>query len=391
MNFDQLTDRSHTHAIKWSMKERNLSEDIIPLWVADMDFPAPQSVIDALVRRAIHGIYGYTRIPDTYYEATIGWMQKRHRWTIERNEIIVMPGVIPALTVAIQAFTNKGDAIIIQRPVYHPFTRVIQNNHRKVVNSPLQLDGNRYVMDLEDFEAQIIKHDVKLFILCSPHNPVGRVWTKEELLNVANICLKHNVYIIVDEIHHDLVYPGNSHTVLATLGDAYAQNSMICTAPTKTFNLAGLTIANIIIPNEKRRNDFKHILKRLEFSPTNLFGALAAEVAYKEGELWLEKLITYLDDNKTFVQNYLKEHIPIIRLINTEATYLLWLDFRNLGLSHEALEHFLLNDAKLWLNQGKMFGEEGKGFFRMNIATQRVRLMKALEQLKEAIDRFHLK
>lgn len=373
------------------MKERNLSEDIIPLWVADMDFPAPQSVIDALVRRAIHGIYGYTRIPDTYYEATIGWMQKRHRWTIERNEIIVMPGVIPALTVAIQAFTNKGDAIIIQRPVYHPFTRVIQNNHRKVVNSPLQLDGNRYVMDLEDFEAQIIKHDVKLFILCSPHNPVGRVWTKEELLNVANICLKHNVYIIVDEIHHDLVYPGNSHTVLATLGDAYAQNSMICTAPTKTFNLAGLTIANIIIPNEKRRNDFKHILKRLEFSPTNLFGALAAEVAYKEGELWLEKLITYLDDNKTFVQNYLKEHIPIIRLINTEATYLLWLDFRNLGLSHEALEHFLLNDAKLWLNQGKMFGEEGKGFFRMNIATQRVRLMKALEQLKEAIDRFHLK
>lgn len=387
MDFDTMIDRLHTDSIKCNMKEANMPEDVIPLWVADMDFLAPEPVIKALRNRVNHGIYGYSRFSASYYEAVIRWMKDRHDWEVKRDWILVMPGVIPAINVAIQAFTNKGDGVLIQQPVYHPFRQAVLNNGRKLVNSPLILEGNRYRMNLEDVEKKIISENVKLFILCSPHNPVGRVWSKQELMDVADICIKHDVLIVVDEIHHDIVYPQFTHTVLASLGEPYQNHTITCTAPTKTFNLAGLQVANIIIPNESLRRTFRHHLMSLGFPPTNLFGRIACEVAYREGGAWLDALLRYLDKNRRFVQDYLMTNLTPIQLVEPEATYLLWLDFRNLGLSHEDLERFLVYEAKLWLNQGKMFGDEGEGFFRMNIATPKKRLQDALYQLKKALDR----
>ena len=240
INFDEVVDREGTNSVKWGMKEANIPDDVIPLWVADMDFNAPNLVVEAIKKRVDHGIYGYTRIANSYYKSIIDWMKKRHNWTIEKEWIVVMPGVIPALNVAVQTFTEVGDAVIIQRPVYHPFTSVIINNERRLINSPLRLVGNKYMMDLEDFEGKIIEHQVKLYICCSPHNPVGRVWTKDELRAVADICVKHDVLMVIDEIHHDLIYPGHRHTTLASMGQRYADLTITCTAPSKTFNLAGL-------------------------------------------------------------------------------------------------------------------------------------------------------
>lgn len=385
MEFDRRIDRRITHSRKW-MIEEPMPLDVIPLWVADMDFEAPKTVIEALKERVDHGIFGYTVIPDTYYEAVKGWMKRRHNFLVNRDWITIVPGIVTALNVIVQAFTSQGDAVIIQRPVYHPFSFAVENNGRKLVNSPLVINGNRYEMNFEDFEQKIIKYKVKLFILCSPHNPVGRVWSKDELKRVADLCLKHGVLMVVDEIHHDLIYKGVKHTTLATLDHTYSMNTITCTAPSKTFNLAGLQVANVIIENENIRKDFQKNLRNLAVPPTNIFGRIGCEVAYQTGDEWLDHLMDYLEGNKNFVKQFIEERLPLLRMIDTEATYLLWIDFRGLGLNDEDLEHFLIHEAKLWLNKGVMFGEEGRGYARMNIGCPRTLIEQALINLEAAIN-----
>lgn len=379
----EFVNRKNTNSVKWD----SVPEDVLPLWVADMDFPSPPKVIEALVSRAQHGVYGYTVIPDSYYDAIINWMKKRHNWEIKKEWIIITPGVVSALYYIVQTFTSEDDSVLVQQPVYNPFFNVVKNNNRNLVLSPLLLKDNHYEIDFLELEEKIIKHQVKLFILCSPHNPVGRVWTKEELTNIAEICLKHNVLLAVDEIHHDLVYKGYKHIPLASLKKEYSNICITCTAPSKTFNLAGLHTSNIIIENKELREKLRKFLKKLGGTHPSIFGMLACEVAYQTGEAWLEEVLVYLEENKNYVFKYIEENLPLIKVIKPEATYLMWLDCRKLNLSNNELLNFFLHEAKLYLNHGYVYGDEGSGFVRLNIGCHRSTLEQALEQLKEAYDK----
>jgi len=379
----EFVNRKNTNSVKWD----SVPEDVLPLWVADMDFPSPPKVIEALVSRAQHGVYGYTVIPDSYYDAIINWMKKRHNWEIKKEWIIITPGVVSALYYIVQTFTSEDDSVLVQQPVYNPFFNVVKNNNRNLVLSPLLLKDNHYEIDFLELEEKIIKHQVKLFILCSPHNPVGRVWTKEELTNIAEICLKHNVLLAVDEIHHDLVYKGYKHIPLASLKKEYSNICITCTAPSKTFNLAGLHTSNIIIENKELREKLRKFLKKLGGTHPSIFGMLACEVAYQTGEAWLEEVLVYLEENKNYVFKYIEENLPLIKVIKPEATYLMWLDCRKLNLSNNELLNFFLHEAKLYLNHGYVYGDEGSSFVRLNIGCHRSTLEQALEQLKEAYDK----
>ncbi len=384
--FDEVIDRRHTNAVKYDLiRARGLPEDVIPLWVADMDFRIPKEVSQALEKSSRHGIFGYSESGESYYEAVAGWFHDYFGWEARRDWMVKTPGVVSALATAVRALTREGDAVLIQQPVYDPYAGVVKSNKRELVVNPLQCTDGIYTVDYADFEKKIIEHEVKLFLLCSPHNPVGRVWTEEELRKMGEICLKHNVLVVSDEIHCDFTYPGHRHTVFASLGAEHAFNSIICTAPSKTFNLAGLEASNIFIPDYTVRKRFQEEMGRVAVSGVNAMGLVACEAAYRYGRQWLDELLAYLAGNIDFIERYLKTQIPQVRFQRPEGTYLLWLDFRALGLSDEELEHFLGHRAKIWLIQGAAFGEGGSGFARLNAACPRSVLEEAMDRLNNAV------
>ena len=386
-DFNKIINRNNTKSLKYDFaKERNMPEDLLPLWVADMDFQTSPEIIEALNKAVSHGIYGYSEGKEEYFDAVYNWYNDNFNWQVKKEWLIKTPGVVFAIVLAINALTNEGDSVLIQNPVYYPFTEVIIDNNRKLVNNSLVRNGKKYEIDFEDFEKKIIENNVKLFILCSPHNPVGRVWKKWELEKIGDICLKHNVKIVSDEIHSDFVYPENKHIVFSSLDEKYQNITITCTAPTKTFNLAGLQISNIFIPNLEIRKKVLKQLDRVGYSQVNLMGLVACEAAYKYGRQWLNELKEYLLDNLNFLRDYLETNIPRIKLIEPEGTYLIWLDCSALGFEDKELEKFIVEKAKLWLDSGYIFGKEGEGFQRINIACPRETLKKALEQLKEAVD-----
>lgn len=386
-DFNKIINRNNTRSLKYDFaKERNMPEDLLPLWVADMDFQTSPEIIEALNKAVSHGIYGYSEGKEEYFDAVYNWYNDNFNWQVKKEWLIKTPGVVFAIVLAINALTNEGGSVLIQNPVYYPFTEVIIDNNRKLVNNSLVRNGKKYEIDFEDFEKKIKENNVKLFILCSPHNPVGRVWKKWELEKIGDICLKHNVKIVSDEIHSDFVYPENKHIVFSSLDEKYQNITITCTAPTKTFNLAGLQITNIFIPNLEIRKKVLKQLDRVGYSQVNLMGLVACEAAYKYGRQWLNELKEYLLDNLNFLRDYLETNIPQIKLIEPEGTYLIWLDCSALGFEDKELEKFIVEKAKLWLDSGYIFGKEGEGFQRINIACPRETLKKALEQLKEAVD-----
>lgn len=388
LNFDEIVERRGTDCLKYDFaKRRGKPADVLPLWVADMDFKTSSYVEDALIERAKHGIFGYSDTQEVYFNAVAGWMERHHHWKIKEDWLIKTPGVVFALAMAVKAFTKVGDSILVQQPVYYPFSEVIRDNDRVIVSNDLILgDDNRYHIDLADFEKQIVEHDVKLFLLCNPHNPSGRVFTKEELTAMGDICVKHGVTVVSDEIHNDFVYPGYEHTVFATVDPRFAEFTVTCTAPSKTFNLAGLQISNIFIPNEKLRKAFQTEIDKTGYDEPNALGIVACEAAYRAGEDWLDQLRAYLLQNLNFLREYLQEKIPQIHLVEPEGTYLVWLDCSELGITGKELDQFIVDKAGLWLDGGSMFGPSGAAFQRVNIACPRATLQLALDKLKTAID-----
>lgn len=382
LDFDSLIDRKGTKSLKYDFAaKRGKPENVLPLWVADMDFKTSSYVTDALSRMAEHGIFGYSDSEENYFDALKGWMKQRHGWDVEESWIIKTPGIVFALAMAIKAYTKEGDGVIIQQPVYYPFSEVINDNGRKLVNNPLvQADDGRYVIDFDDFEKKIVSENVRLFILCSPHNPVGRVWTKEELVRLGDICQKHNVIIVSDEIHSDFIFEGTHH-VFSTVRDSFRDNCIICTSPSKTFNIAGLQISNIFIENRELRKKFKIQVNRSGYSQVGLAGLVACEAAYLHGGEWFDAVLKYIKANAEFAREYIEKNIPKVKMTRLEGTYLIWLDFKAYGLDDKELDHKMIYDAGLWLDGGSMFGKDGQGFQRINIACPRATLKEALDRL----------
>ena len=388
-DFDKVIDRHGTNCLKFDFaKERGKNGDELSLWVADMDFQVAKPITDALQVQVNHGIYGYTEVKSDYFDIVKNWFKDNFDWEIKKGSLVKTPGVVYAIAMAVKAFTKEGEAVIIQQPVYYPFSEMIIANNRKLVNSPLVLKDGRYEIDFEDFEKKIVENNVKLFILCSPHNPVGRVWSVEELKRIGDICIKHDVVIFSDEIHADFVYEPNKHHVFASLGESYAANSVIATAPSKSFNIAGLQVSNIFIENKKLRDAFRNEIVKSGYSQLNTMGLAAARAAYESGKEWLDEVRAYIKDNLIFFRDYLKENIGELSLIEPEGTYLVWVDFRKLGLSEKQREDLIVNKAKLWIDSGAMFGVDGEGFERFNIACPRSYLKKALDSLKKAVEEY---
>ncbi len=386
-NFDEIIDRKNTNSLKYDFAvERGKPAGVQPLWVADMDLRVPPQVSDALVRASQHGIFGYSDVKGDYFAPLSHWLDESFHWKVKSEWLVRTPGVVFAITTAIRSFTAKGDSVLIQRPVYYPFSLTIESNGRQLVNSPLVYKNGRYEIDFIDLEQKIIDNNVKLFLLCSPHNPVGRVWTKEELLRLGDICLKHKVIVVADEIHQDFTYPGHTHYVFASLKEQYKDITITCTAPSKTFNLAGLQISHIFIANEDLRRLFKKELWRTGYSESNSLGLVASQAAYTYGRPWLTELKAYLTGNLELARHYLSE-MPEATLIEPEGTYLLWIDFTKTQLEAAALDRIILEDAGLWLDNGSMFGPEGDGFQRINIACPRPRLQEALQKLSTTFSR----
>ena len=385
-DFDKVIDRHGTNCLKFDFaKERGKNGDELSLWVADMDFQVAKPITDALQAQVNHGIYGYSEVKSDYFDIVKNWFKDNFDWEIKKGSLVKTPGVVYAIAMAVKAFTKGGEAVIIQQPVYYPFSEMIIANNRKLVNSPLVLKDGRYEIDFEDFEKKIVENNVKLFILCSPHNPVGRVWSVEELKKIGDICIKHDVVIFSDEIHADFVYEPNKHHVFASLGESYAANSVIATAPSKSFNIAGLQVSNIFIENKKLRDAFRNEIVKSGYSQLNTMGLVAARAAYESGKEWLDEVRAYIKDNLIFFRDYLKENIGELSLIEPEGTYLVWVDFRKLGLSEKQREDLIVNKAKLWIDSGAMFGVDGEGFERFNIACPREYLKMALDSLAKAI------
>lgn len=383
LDFDKIVERRGTGSLKYDFAAKwGMPEDVLPLWVADMDFETSSYVVDALAQRLQHGIFGYTESGEGYFEAVKDWMMRRHSWKVQEDWLVKTPGVVFALAMAVKAYTEPGDGVLIQQPVYYPFSQVIRENGRKVVNNPLYLgDDNRYHIDFEDFERKLVEEKIKLFILCSPHNPVGRVWTGEELCHLGDLCVRHHVIVISDEIHADFVFQGK-HQVFANLKKEYEPISVICTAPSKTFNLAGLVLSNIFIPDEELRRKFCGQMDGAGTSQIGTMGIIACEAAYGKGEEWYQAMLRYVKDNIDYISQYTKEKLPGVRMVEHEGTYLVWLDFRETGLDEKTLEYKIVHEAKLWLDGGTMFGEEGSGFQRINAACPRKMLVEAMERIK---------
>nr|WP_027871759.1 MalY/PatB family protein [[Eubacterium] cellulosolvens] len=386
-DFDVIHDRRNTDCIKWDFgMEQKGRDDLLPLWVADMDFRLPEEVLAEVTERVRHGIFGYTNIGEDYRNIVRDWFRRRHGFTMEGTDIVVTPGVVYAIGVAIRAFTEPGDAVLVQQPVYYPFMQMIKKNGRKVVNNQLLYRDGRFEIDFADFEKKIIENNVKLFLLCSPHNPVGRVWAREELMRLAEICQRHDVYVFSDEIHADFVYPGYRHTSFFTLGETYRKKLILGTSPSKTFNMAGLQLSNIIIPDPDTRLAFRKENSVTGYSLPNVIGMTAAMAAYRNGEPWLEELLEYLQGNLSYLRDFLRDNLPQIKLIEPEGTYLVWLDFSKVADNHKELETLLMDRAKLWLDPGIIFGRETNLFERINIACPRSILEEAMRRLYEAID-----
>jgi cystathionine beta-lyase len=387
-DFNSIIDRRNTNSLKYDFAvERGKPADLLPLWVADMDFKAPEEVLEAMQRTVSHGIFGYSEVKSDYFNTIHDWFLRHFEWDTKEEWLIKTPGVVFAISMAVKALTKETESVMLQPPVYYPFYEAIILNNRKLVMNNLVYRDNKYSVDFEDFEQKIITDKVKLFILCSPHNPVGRVWSKEELTRMGNICLKHQVTVISDEIHCDFTYTGFTHSVFANISEAFAQNSILCTAPSKTFNLAGLQISNIFIKNDVLHSKVKTEIDKSGYSQLNTLGLVACKAAYEYGEPWLTQLKAYLYDNLCFVKDYLKENIPQVKLIEPQGTYLIWLDFKGLNLTRKEMEQLIVRKAKLWLDPGHIFGSAGEGFERINIACPRDILRKAMEQ-SGAVDTF---
>lgn len=386
LDFDKIIDRRNTRCLKYDFtKRRGMPEDVLPLWVADMDFETSSYIEDALIERAKHGIFGYSEVQTPYFEIVRGWMKTHHNWDVQENWLVKTPGVVFALAIAVKAYTKPNDGVMIQQPVYYPFSEVIKDNGRKVVSNDLYLgDDNRYHIDFEDFEQKIIDNKIKLFILCSPHNPVGRVWTAEELIHLGDICVKHCVTVVSDEIHQDFVFHGR-HNVFAGLKKEFENISITCTSPSKTFNLAGLMMSNIFIPNRELWKKFRRELDAAGTSQLGVMGLVACEAAYSKGEEWYRAMLSYVMENIEFVKNYVSQNLSNVIMINTEGTYLVWLDFRKTDLNADELEDRIVHKAKLWLDSGKIFGRCGEGFQRINFACPRSILKEALDRIKAAL------
>jgi cystathionine beta-lyase len=382
--FDSLIDRKQTGSYKWdSISSIYGKEDLLPMWIADMDFPSPKAIQNALIERASHPVYGYTAPSDTLEVVIQNWLKKHHQWPIEKEWITYSAGVVSGISTAIQAFTNPGDKILLQSPVYTPFFDTIRTNQREIANSPLLLKNGRFEIDFVDFENQL-KNGVKLFLLCSPHNPGGRIWTKAELEKISELCSAYGVVIVSDEIHADLYYPPSKHTPIASISEKAANQTITLMAPSKTFNTAGMQASLIIASNENMRNKLMLIQNRNAFPGLNLFAWTAMEAAYKEGESWLHQLLHYLAKNIEIAEEFIAKELPLVTCMHPDASYLLWIDCRKLGLSDEDIQDRLIHKGKLALEPGKKYGQEGEGFVRMNIGCPRSVLLDGLNRLKTA-------
>ncbi|MDR3348591.1 MAG: pyridoxal phosphate-dependent aminotransferase [Acidaminococcales bacterium] len=384
--FDEIIERRDTDSLKYDFAaRRGKPADVLPLWVADMDFRAPACVLDALEARARHGVFGYSESRGDYQGVLRAWFKRRHGWDIKEGWLVKAPGVVFALYNLIQALTRAGDAVIIQQPVYYPFANAVNDTGRTLAVNRLAYKDGRYSIDFEDFEDKIVKNRVKLFIACNPHNPVGRVWRRDELEALGRICLKRGAIVISDEVHQDFVYAGNRHLVFADVNPEFADNTITCTAPSKTFNLAGLKSSNIFIANKPLRDKFQRQLAATGYGEPGIMGLVACKAAYREGDAWLDGLLSYLAGNLAFVREFVKNHLPGVSLVEPEGTYLVWLDFKALGLCARELDEIIVGRAKLWLDAGTMFGAGGEGFQRVNIACPRAVLRDAFARLQEAL------
>ncbi len=385
-NFDRIIDRKNTNSIKWDFCKSFLGhEDLLPMWIADTDFECAAEIVEAVKKVATHGIYGYSAPPESYFEAAISWMFKKHGWQIKKEWILSTPGIVSALNIAVQTFTKPGDKVIVQSPVYPPFFQAVLNNGRFVIDNPLKLDKKRrYTMDFDLLEKQIDCR-TKLLFLCSPHNPVGRVWKKEELKKLAEIAKKHNLIVVSDEIHGDIVFNGHKHTPFASISNDAAQRTITCTAPSKTFNIAGLQASVIIIPNRHLYADFATTLNNFGIQYPNIFAIEGLIAAYTKGDKWLSQMLEYLENNALFVIDFFKKEMPKVHPVLPEGTFLMWLDFRDTGMSQEELRKFVYRKARVALNDGMSFESCEEGFMRINIGCPRSVLEEGLARLKNAL------
>mgnify|MGYP004525557955 FL=1 len=384
-NFDKIIDRTNNFSAKWSEMNKNFgTNNLLPMWVADMDFLTAPCVMEALKDRLEQGIFGYTTRPSSYNESIVNWLDNRFSWKINQEWLMFSPAVITSISLLIQNLTQKNDKIMIQEPVYSPFHNIVESNERNLVISPLvKLDDGSYVMDYEDIEAKI--KDVKVFILCNPHNPVGRVWTREELTRLGEICLKHNVLVISDEIHSDIILKNHKHTPFASISKEFSENTITCMAPTKTFNLAGLQSSFLVVSNPYYYEVMDKAFSILDIKRNNAFSLVATEAAYNYGEDWLYELIKYIEDNVDFAIDYIKNHMPQLKVKKPEGTYLLWVDFSNLNVDKKDLKNALINKGRIALSDGSSFGIGGDGYYRINLACPRSMVLEGLKRIEFAI------
>lgn len=385
-DFGKVIDRKGTDSSKWDLIEsKGFDKDVLPMWVADMDFETLPEVTQRLKEIVDRNIYGYTVVPDRYYNAVINWMKDRHDFEIKKEWITITPGVVTALKMAVNAFTNVGDKVIIHKPVYYPFDFSIELNNRVIVENPMIYKDGEYSCDFDAFEKAIIENDVKLFILCNPYNPIGKVWKKDELQQLGDICKKHGVIVVSDEIHMDFVFEGSKHIPFYNVDESFKEFSIVCTAPSKTFNLAGLQTSNIIIANEEMKKKYDAIKASSGIVSPNLFGMEACLTAYTYGHQWVNELVSYIHENVMYMKKFFEEKLPEIKVIVPEGLYLVWVDFSALGLDKDELEKFMLEEAKLWLDEGYIFGTGGAGFERFNLACPRSTVEDALNRIEKAI------
>ena len=384
-DFDAVLDRRGTHSLKWDYCQRTFGLDgVIPMWVADMDFEAPPAVVEAIQARAAHGAYGYASTPESFWQSVVGWLARRHGWEVRREWLARSPGVVPALSLCVNAFTRPGDGIAVQPPVYYPFFSAVQNNGRRLVRNPLSTDQGRYVMDLAGLESAIDPL-TRMLILCSPHNPVGRVWTRGELEALGEVCERHDLLVLADEIHMDLVLRGHRHVPFASISERLASRTITCLAPSKTFNIAGLNTSIVVASNPELLSRYNAQLLASGQGIGNLFGIIALEAAFTHGGRWLDDLLEYLEGNVELAERFLRERLPMLRFVRPEGTYLALIDCSGLGMNQRALDDFFLRKARVYFDSGPMFGGEAAGFERINLGCPRATLLEALERIARAV------
>ncbi|HEY3381940.1 MAG TPA: PatB family C-S lyase [Vicinamibacterales bacterium] len=386
-DFDAVLDRRRTHSLKWDHCATEFGlDDVIPMWVADMDFAAPPAVVEAVKARAAHGAYGYVSVPESFWQAVIEWLRTRHGWDVERGWLLRAPGVVPALSLCINALTEPGDAIIVQSPVYYPFFSAVTRNGRRLVRNPLVVDENgAYRMDFDDLESRI-DSGTRMLILCSPHNPVGRVWTRAELTRLGEVCERHNLLVLSDEIHMDLVFDGRRHVPFASIAPNLAARTVTCVAPSKTFNVAGLSMSIVVASNPELHARYEAAFAASGLGIPNLFGTVGLEAAYRGGAEWLDELLRYLETNVAFADRFIHDRIPQLRFVRPEGTYLALIDGRGLGMAQAALDEFFLREAGVYFDSGPWFGEECQGFERINLGCPRATLAEALTRIERAVN-----